>query len=168
MKVFGLHFLKNSVFFILKLLLIILFAVQSVSLFSSHFEDIKTGYQHYTEVRAKENWYTQGVAELVPNSEDTDIITYSYSVGEEVFYIKIDNNSVESIDKFINIVYDINIPENNLTSYEIKSVEDFYANSLRSVCMLYIEVFLLVLLLGFSWFLLDYLKNNKVLWKVYV
>ena len=166
MKVFWLHFLKNFVFFILKLLIIVLFCLQCFSLGVSHFNNIKLEYNNYTDLRGKSNWMTEGIADLVEENSNYGI--YNYNVNEVDYTLKIDKNSVEIIDKTVKIVYDSDRPEIVVTEYDLNEIDSFYTNGLKTVCLYYIEVFCLVIILGVCWYLLDYLKYNKVLWGLYV
>lgn len=166
MKVFWLHFLKNFVFFILKLLIITLFCLQCFSLGVSHFDNIKSGYSNYTDLRGKSNWMTEGVAQLI--REDNNYGIYNYIVNEVDYTLKIDKKSVEVIDETVKIVYDNNVPDVVITEYDLSKIDSFYTDSLKTICLYYIEVFALVIVLGLCWFLLDYLKYNKSLWGLYV
>ena len=166
MKVFGLHFLKNFVFFILKLVLISLFCLQCTSLGVSYYNNIKTEYHNYADLRGKANWMTDGVAQLV--EEDDNFGTYSYIVEDTEYSFTVDKKDVAVIDKTVKIVYDSNEPKIVVNQYELSKIDGFYTNSFKLVCFYYVEIFALVIILGLAWFLLDYIKYNKGLWGLYV
>lgn len=165
-KVSFLRFIKNFSFFILKILLISLF-IYSVSIISVNFyENIKENYSNYTFVRGLENYGNVTEGTLI--SQDSINYLYSYEVNGEKYFINLEENDSSSVDKSVKIIYDTFEPNVSIFEKQVNQINSFYADTLKSLGFVYVKLFILVVILGILWFLLDVVKYNKKLWNIYV
>lgn len=168
MKVFWLHMLKNLMFFVFKLLIVVLFVLTCTNLSLFYLSNIGTEYDNYVEIKGMSNWMSSSIATFEKENVNTNQLIYSYNIEGKKYLLQIEKTSVDSIDNEVNILYDKSNPKEVITENQISKINSFYTDSLKTVCLFYIEVFGLVILLGLIWWLLDYIKYNKVLWGLYV
>ena len=169
MKVFGYRFLKNTLFVFFKFILIGLFILSVFELGSHYFGSISNNYKLYSEMRSLENYGNTAMAEYVDKAED-GLLKYGFIVDDTKYIVLIEENSVVSIDKPVEIVYDIFNPSFNMRVSEIEEndLNNFFSDMLKTVCYFYLITMFFVFILGICWYLLDYIKYNKTLWKAYV
>ena len=72
------------------------------------------------------------------------------------------------IDKSVKIIYDTFEPNVSIFEKQVNQINSFYADTLKSLGFVYVKLFILVVILGILWFLLDVVKYNKKLWNIYV
>jgi len=169
MKVFGYRFLKNIMFVFLKFVLIGLFLLCTFELGGHYLGSISNNYKLYSEMRSLENYGNTAMAEYMDKAEN-GLLKYGFLVGDTKYIVLIEENSVTSIDKKVEIVYDIFNPSRNMRVSEIKEsdLNNFFSDMLKTMCYFYLITMFFVFILGICWYLLDYIKYNKTLWKAYV
>lgn len=162
MKIFLLRNLKNIGILLLKIFLIIYLCTYSFNLCVGCFQDIKESYNNYLYVRGFENYGAEAIATL---KEDN---VYTYIVKDVEYSYILDTLDGESVDKSINIYYDILEPNMAVLKSELKDIDSFYSNIFRSVMFGYVTLLEYVFCFSIIWFILDKIKYNKILWREYV
>lgn len=158
MNIYVVKGIKNIGFFCLKLAIAIFWISTVVTNVCGYAVDVIEGFDNYSYVRGFENYGEKTVANLKGN-------VYIYTVNDVEYKIKKSELPAESIDKSIDIYYDILEPEQNILVEELKNADNFYSDIFRGVTNGYITIVISVIGLGISFFILDKIKYNKLIWK---
>ena len=161
MDIYAVKFIKNIGFFCLKLAIVIFWIYSVVTNICGSAVNVIDEYSNYSYVRGFENYGEKTVANLKGN-------VYIYTVDEVEYKIKKSELNVESIDKSIDIYYDILEPNESILVEELENADSFYANLFRGIANAYVTCVISVIGLGASFFILDKVKYNKLLWKQFV
>lgn len=163
MNVYVIRIIKSIGFFCLKLALVIFWIYSVVTNICTYAVNIIDDYSNYLYIRGFETYGEETVATF--NEKDN---VYIYMVDEVEYSIERNGLSVESIDKSIDIYYDILEPEKNILSEELVNADSFYSDVFKGVSNVYMMCAISVLCLGFGFFVLDKVKYNKLIWKQFV
>ena len=161
MTIYIVRGIKNIGFFCLKLALIAFWAYSLVTNICGYATNVINETSDYFYVRGFETYGEKTTATLNKNN------VYIYTVDDVEYKVKTEKLDSESIDKSIEIYYDILEPEENILTEELVMADSFYSGIFRDIANIYVMTVITVLGLGFSFFILDSVKYNKLLWKQY-